>query len=179
MRSDTENAPVAPRCRSLNGSDMLRIAPPRVDSLASTLNRHERHVQPCYSRSPAASRAVGQAGCPAGRYLAASRVESPEELVRMKFRHRHPIHGAGWVAAFVVVTSVGLVGASVAMALKVAKQPATIAPRSFGAATAQCTKGRTAVSGGFATPGFDTAVGPSIGRLGLTHAGKGAIKTRG
>ena len=78
-----------------------------------------------------------------------------------------------------MAVSISLLGASAAMALKVAKQPATVPSKTFGSALAQCTKGRTAVSGGFAAPGFNPNGGATIGRLGFKHAGKGEIKTRG
>ena len=93
--------------------------------------------------------------------------------------HRPPLRRGRWVAAFAVIASIGLLGVSTAMALKVAKQDATIQAKAFGTALAECPKGRTAVSGGFAAPGFDPGIGPSIGRLGFKHAGNGKIKTRG
>lgn len=93
--------------------------------------------------------------------------------------HRNPIRRPLVFKVGALLAFVCLALAPQALALKVSKQPATVPPTAFGAAIAQCSEGRTAVSGGFATPGFDPAAGPSIGRLGSTHSGKGAIRTRG
>ena len=77
------------------------------------------------------------------------------------------------VAAVLVITA----GCSVAIALQRARQSATIAPGSFGVAVAKCKRG-TAVSGGFAAPGFDPGnIGATVGRLGSKQVGKRRIKT--
>ncbi len=83
------------------------------------------------------------------------------------------------VLAAVTALAIAAVAAPSAAALKVAKQSATLDAKGFGAAPAECPKGRMAVSGGFAAPGFDPVAGPTIGRLGFKHAGKGTIRTRG
>jgi hypothetical protein len=97
--------------------------------------------------------------------------------VRENDQLRRPIRR--FLAGGAVLLSVSLAAVPAAIALKVSKRPATIASTAFGAATAQCPKGRTAVAGGFAAPGFNPDAGPSIGRLGSTHAGNGSIRARG
>ncbi len=92
-------------------------------------------------------------------------------------KYRRLISRGRWIA--VPAVSVGLVGASAAMAVTVAKQPGTIPSQGVGSALAQCTGGRTAVAGGFAAPGFDPGGSATIARLSSTHAGKGGIKARG
>jgi hypothetical protein len=71
----------------------------------------------------------------------------------------------------------GTMGAS-AIALESARQSTTIDAGTFGTAIAQCQGGRTAVSGGFAAPGFDPSNGPTVGRLGSKRVGKSGIETR-
>lgn len=84
-----------------------------------------------------------------------------------------------WLTACTALAVAMAVAVPPGAALEVAKQRATLNAQSFGAALAACPKGRTAVSGGFAAPGFDPASGPTIGRLGFRHSGKGAIRARG
>jgi hypothetical protein len=77
--------------------------------------------------------------------------------------------------AAVLVVAMG----SSALALQRARQSTTVAPGSFGAAVAECKTGRTAVSGGFAAPGFDpTNTGATVGRIGSKRVGKREIKTQ-
>jgi hypothetical protein len=78
------------------------------------------------------------------------------------------------IAVLVIAT-----GSSVATALQRARQSTTVAPASFGTAVAKCHGGRTAVSGGFAAPGFDPGNGgPTVGRLASKRVGRHQIKTR-
>lgn len=68
---------------------------------------------------------------------------------------------------------------SVAMALKSARQATTIDPGSFGSVGAKCPSHTTAVSGGFAAPGFDpTQDGPIVGRIGSRRVGDRQIVAR-
>lgn len=79
------------------------------------------------------------------------------------------------IAVVLVVTA----GSSVAMALQRDRQSTTIAPGSFGTVVAKCRDGRTAVSGGFAAPGFDPGnADATIGRLGSQRVGKQGIQAR-
>jgi len=82
--------------------------------------------------------------------------------------------GSLLIAAVLVFTT----GSSIAMALQRARESTTIAPQSFGTAVAKCRGGRTAVSGGFAAPGFDLSGGPTVGRLGSKRVSKRGIETR-
>jgi hypothetical protein len=79
----------------------------------------------------------------------------------------------------IAVTLVATVGGSAAMALRPARQKTTIAPGSFGTVAAKCKGGRTAVSGGFAAPGFDPANGgPTVGRIGSRRPDERRIEAR-
>src|SRR6185295_13615959 len=78
------------------------------------------------------------------------------------------------IAAVLVVTT----GSSTAMALQSARESTTVAPGSFGTAVAKCRGDRTAVSGGFAAPGFDPNAGATVGRLGSKRVSKRGIETR-
>lgn len=78
------------------------------------------------------------------------------------------------IAALLVIAT----GSSVAIALERARRSTTIAPGSFGMAVAKCHGGRTAVSSGFAAPGFDPNGGATVGRLASTRIGKHQMKTR-
>ena len=78
------------------------------------------------------------------------------------------------IAAVLVVTT----GSSTAMALQRARESTTVAPGSFGTAVAKCRGDRTAVSGGFAAPGFDPNAGATVGRLGSKRVSKRGIETR-
>jgi hypothetical protein len=69
-------------------------------------------------------------------------------------------------------------GSSVALALRSDRQSTTIAGGTFGTARAQCPGRRTAVSGGFAAPGFNPTAGPTVGRLGSRPVSKHGIETR-
>jgi hypothetical protein len=73
---------------------------------------------------------------------------------------------------------VATMGSSVAMALQSDRGSKTIGPGGFGTVAAKCDGGRTAVSGGFAAPGFDPATGPTVGRIGSKRVGKRQIQTR-
>jgi hypothetical protein len=99
--------------------------------------------------------------------------------VRRSPGRMHAIRTGRWVLAAVAVVAINALAGSAAMALKVAKQREPVAAKAVGAALAECPKGRTAVAGGFASPGFDPNGGPTIGRLGFKHAGRGGIETRG
>jgi hypothetical protein len=83
-----------------------------------------------------------------------------------------------WFAAGTAVIATAAVAIPSASALKVAKKEVTVDAQSFATAPAQCSGGRTAVSGGFAAPGFDPSTGPTVARLGFKHPGKGMISTR-
>jgi hypothetical protein len=70
-------------------------------------------------------------------------------------------------------------GSSVAMALQSARQSTSVASQSFATDVAKCRGGRTAVSGGFASPGFDPADGgPTIGRLDSKRVDERRIETQ-
>src|SRR5256714_5770557 len=69
-------------------------------------------------------------------------------------------------------------GSPVALALRSDRQSTTIAGGTFGTARAQCPGRRTAVSGGFAAPGFNPNPGPTVGRLGSKSVDKRGIETR-
>lgn len=71
-----------------------------------------------------------------------------------------------------------LTGSSVALALERTRQSTTVAPGSLRTAVAKCPGDKTAVSGGFAAPGFDPSNGPTIGRLGSKRVGTRGIETR-
>ncbi|TMK75834.1 MAG: hypothetical protein E6G48_00615 [Actinobacteria bacterium] len=78
----------------------------------------------------------------------------------------------------VAVALAATAGSSVAIALRSARQSKTIPSGSFGTAVAKCRGRRTAVSGGFAAPGFDANNGPTIGRLSSKRVGRRRIETR-
>jgi hypothetical protein len=79
----------------------------------------------------------------------------------------------------IAVAVTATVGCSVAIALRGARQSTTIAPGTFGTALAKCKGRRSAVSGGFAAPGFNPSSGEAtVGRLGSKSANKHGIETR-
>jgi hypothetical protein len=83
--------------------------------------------------------------------------------------------GRSMLIASVLVVAMG---SSVAMALQGVREKKTIFPGTSGTVAAKCDGGRTAVSGGFAAPGFDPANGPTVGRIGSKRVGKRQIQTR-
>jgi hypothetical protein len=80
----------------------------------------------------------------------------------------------------ILITAVltATMGSSVAMALRSDRESTTVAGGTFGTARAKCPGQRTAVSGGFAAPGFNPNSGPTIGRLGSKSLDKRRIETR-
>jgi hypothetical protein len=81
-------------------------------------------------------------------------------------------------SVLIAVALTATVGTSIAMALRSARQSTTIAGGTFGKARARCPGRRTAVSGGFAAPGFNPNAGPTVARLGSKSADKRGIETR-
>lgn len=78
------------------------------------------------------------------------------------------------IASALVLTT----GSSVATALQSERGSKAIGASDFGTVAAKCDGGRTAVSGGFAAPGFNPATGPTVGRIGSKRVGDRQMQTR-
>jgi hypothetical protein len=97
----------------------------------------------------------------------------------MRFGERcHGLPARGWIAAIAVALLVS--ASATALGASSVRTSVSVSPQSTGKATAECGGQRTAVAGGFASPGFSPGNnGGGVVRVTSRVIGKRAVETKG